>query len=321
MVKLYYAQEVYALILSGSKIVSIVVPAYNHATYLSAAIDSVLSQDYPNVELIVLDDGSTDNTDEVLRGYGNAVRWESHSNMGQANTLNKGWAMARGDVLSYLSADDVLLPNAVSRSLEFLKDDIVLTYCDFNLFDPSSKIIRKVTTPDFSYRDMFSRLICHPGPGVFFTKQAFMTAGGWNSSYRQMPDYDYWLRLGLKGRFVRVPEVLASFRVHEGSQTFAVADELKASEPVRIISAFIEAQPLPAGLADLKDVALSNAWIATAQLHIRAGRFASGLSALRTAFGFCSSSFLSLRTLKILFNSLLNRTLHRIVWLLNHLRS
>lgn len=306
--------------MSSTPLVSIVIPAYNHAGYLAEAIDSVLAQDYPNVELIVLDDGSTDETAEVLRRYGDAFRWETHTNMGQANTLNKGWSMARGDVLSYLSADDALFPNAVSQSLACLTGDVVLTYCDFNLFDPASKVIRKVSAPAFSYREMFGRLVCHPGPGVFFTKQAFLAAGGWNSGFRQMPDYDYWLRLARQGRFVRVPQLLASFRVHEGSQTFAVADEFKASEPVRIITGFIEAQPLPAELVGLEDEALASAWIASAQLHIRAGRFGMGYAALCKAFGLSPSTFLAPRTLKVLFHSFFNRTLHRIVRVVNRLR-
>ena len=298
-------------------LVSIVIPAYNHAGYLAEAIDSVLAQGYPNVELIVLDDGSTDNTAEVLQTYGDAFHWETHANMGQANTLNKGWAMARGSVLSYLSADDVLLPNAVSRSLEFFTEGVVATYCDFNLFDPASKFIRKVSAPDFSYRDMFSRLMCQPGPGTFFTREAFLATGGWNSTYRQMPDYEYWLRLGMQGRFVRVPDVLASFRVHEASQTFAVADELRAAEPVRIIAEFISSHQLPVELVGLKETALSNAWIVSAQLHIRAGRVRKGLNALREAFTLCPVNFLSLRTMKILLNSFINRTLHRIVRYMN----
>jgi len=302
------------------KVVSIVIPAYNHAGYLAEAIDSVLAQDYPNIELIVLDDGSTDETSDVLKRYGDAFRWETHTNMGQANTLNKGWNMARGEVLSYLSADDALFPDAVSRSLAFLQDDVVLTYCDFNLFDPASKVIRKVSAPDFNYAEMFGQLVCHPGPGVFFTKAAFLAAGGWNSSFRQMPDYDYWLRLGRHGRFVRVPELLASFRVHEASQTFAVADEVKASEPVRIITGFIEAQPLPAALQGLEGEALSSAWIASAQLHIRAGRFGLGYSALRNAFRLNPRNFVAPRTLKVLFHSFFNRTLHRIVRLVNRIR-
>lgn len=306
--------------MTSKPLVSIVIPAYNHAGYLGEAIDSVLAQDYPSVELIVLDDGSTDDTANVLRRYGDAFRWETHTNMGQANTLNKGWTMARGEVLSYLSADDALFPNAVSQSLKFLSDDVVLTYCDFNLFDPASKIIRKVSAPDFSYREMFGRLVCHPGPGVFFTKQAFLAAGVWNSSFRQMPDYDYWLRLGLQGRFVHVPQLLASFRVHEASQTFAVADEFKASEPVRIITGFIDAHRLPPELVGLEGVALSSAWITSAQLHIRAGRFGLGYAALRKAFGLSPSNFLAPRTLKVLFHSFFNRTMHRIVRKVNRIR-
>jgi len=296
-----------------TRLVSIVIPAYNYAPFLVRAIESVLNQDYQNIELIVLDDGSTDNTRKILEQYGDAFRWQSHENMGQANTLNKGWKLAKGDVLSYLSADDELLPNAVSASLRFLQDDVVLTYCDFNLFDPSSRLIRKVTAPDFDYCEMFSQLVCHPGPGVFMTREAFEAAGLWNSSYRQMPDYDYWLRLGLQGRFVRVPEVLASFRVHEQSQTFAVADEKKALEPLQIISNYIDSNKMPPELEALKIVALSNAWIAVAQLHTRAGRFFLGWRAFQQAFIIYPRNFTRLRTGKIILNSLLNRSLHRLV--------
>ena len=109
-------------------LVSIVIPAYNHATYLDEAIQSILKQDYPNIELIVLDDGSTDNTRAVLAKYAGMFHWETHKNMGQANTLNKGWQMSKGEVLSYLSADDVLLPHAVSTSMKYLRGDVVLTY-------------------------------------------------------------------------------------------------------------------------------------------------------------------------------------------------
>lgn len=294
------------------RLVTIVIPCYNHAGYLERAIASVLNQTYENVELIVLDDGSTDNTREVLERYGDAFHWESHENMGQANTLNKGWQMAKGDVLSYLSADDELLPDAVATSLHYLQDDVVLTYCDFNLFDSSSRLIRKVSAPEFDYLAMFSQLICQPGPGAFMTREAFQAAGLWNNTYRQMPDYEYWLRLGLQGRFVRIPEVLACFRVHEESQTFAVADEEKAIEPLRVISGFIESENLPLEILELKGVALSNAWIFVAQLQIRAGRFLKGAQALRQAFILYPRNFIQVRTARILLNSLFNRSLHRL---------
>ena len=87
-------------------LVSIVTPTYNQAQYLAETIDSVLEQDYPNVEYIVLDDGSTDDTSSVLERYNGLIRHERHANMGQARTLNCGWAMTNGQIIGYLSSDD-----------------------------------------------------------------------------------------------------------------------------------------------------------------------------------------------------------------------
>lgn len=300
-------------------LVSIVIPAYNHANYLDEAIRSVLNQDYPNIELIVLDDGSTDNTRDVLEKYGDAFHYETHKNMGQANTLNKGWQMSRGEVLSYLSADDVLLPNAVSTSVGYLRDDIVLTYCDFNLIDPDSKIIRRVSAPDFNYLEMFTKCICQPGPGAFMTRAGFEKAGLWDNSLRQMPDYEYWLRLGLVGSFKRIPEVLASFRVHDESQTFAKSDENKANEPVKVISGFIENHDLTPMLRAYSDEALSNAYLVSAQLHIRSNRFGRGLENLQASFIRYPRIVLKSRTYRVLFNSLFNHLLHRLGRLKNRL--
>src|SRR5437764_14102134 len=98
-------------------LVSIVIPSYNHARYLAAAIDSVLAQDYPRVELMVIDDGSTDGSSAVLERYRGRFRWETQPNRGQAATMNRGWRMSRGEVLAYLSADDTLASDAVSKSV------------------------------------------------------------------------------------------------------------------------------------------------------------------------------------------------------------
>ena len=117
--------------------VSIVTPAYNQADYLAETIDSVLAQDYPNLEYLVLDDGSTDTTPEVLQRYDGRLNWERHANMGQSSTLNKGWSQARGTYLGYLSSDDRLLPHAVSRLVDALDShpEVSVVYCDFNLID------------------------------------------------------------------------------------------------------------------------------------------------------------------------------------------
>ncbi len=306
---------------SSRPLVSIVIPSYNHATYLDEAIQSVVNQDYPDIELIVMDDGSTDGTHEVLKKYTGRFYCETHTNMGQANTLNKGWQMAKGEILSYLSADDVLLPNAVSKSVGYLQvdRDVVLTYCDFNLIDPKSNVLRRKKAPDFNYRDMVIKLICQPGPGVFFRRQAFESAGLWNSSLRQMPDYEYWLRLALVGRFQRVPEVLALFRVHTESQSFAKSDMSKSEEPPRIISEFFQRQDVPADLVAARDEALSNAYLVGAHYHFRSGRYPQGYLNFKQAISLYPGNLLARRTLRLILSALLNRLVYKTLWTIKNL--
>jgi glycosyltransferase involved in cell wall biosynthesis len=305
--------------LAGSKmngdlpLVSVVIPAYNHADYLDEAIRSVLDQDYPNVELIVLDDGSTDDTSEVLEKYTGRFYWETQENMGQYATLDKGWRMSEGEVLAYLSADDVLLPNAIGTSVRhlFANPDAVLTYCDYYLIDASSSVIRKVRAPEFDYKEMVAKLICSPGPGAFFLRSAYDATGEWDASLRQIGDYDYWIKLGLRGRFVKIPEMLAALRVHEGSQTFAATDEGKSEEYVRVISDYYETQPVPPDVLAAKDEALSNARIFAARAHLRSKRYLLGLHRLYEGLSLYPKN-LSVRTARILAHGLFNHVRHAI---------
>ncbi len=296
--------------------VSIVIPAYNHGNYLDEAIRSVLSQDYPDVELIVLDDGSTDTTREVLRKNGTDFRWETQENMGQARTLEKGWRMARGQILGYLSADDVLLPSAVRESVAALDahQEAVATYCDFRLIDPESRVIRTVKTPDYSYRDMLVTVACPPGPGAFFRRSGYELAGPWNPLYRQMPDYDFWLRLGLYGNFIRIPHVLAGFRAHEASQTISQATEERAEEPILILRQILGRKELPSDIRAISSVALANAHLVSAQLHARAGRLRLGGRRLRGALRLSPAAVLSSSVLRMVVNALFNRLGHRVSW-------
>jgi glycosyltransferase involved in cell wall biosynthesis len=309
--------------MSISPLVSIVIPVFNGEKYIKEAIDSVLKQDYPNLELIVLDDGSEDNTLEIIKKYKGKFYWETHTNIGQADTLNKGWQLAKGDLLSYLSADDTLMQNAVRTSVKCLNSnpDVVLTYCDFNLIDPESKVIRRVNPPDYNYRDMVVKIICHPGPGVFFSRRAFEATGYWNSDYKQMPDYDYWIRLGLVGKFCHIPELLASFRIHSESQSFAKGNESKSEEPLRIISAYFQRSDIPEEIISAKNEALSNAYLTSAQLHWRAGRYKKGFNRAKEAIKLHPRNLWSKRTLRLTINALANRFLHQALWKLRNLSS
>jgi glycosyltransferase involved in cell wall biosynthesis len=309
---------------SSKPLVSIVIPCYNQGNYLAQAIDSVLSQDYPpRIELIVLDDGSTDDTRTVLAAYAGRFHCESHANMGQAATLNKGWRRSKGELLSYLAADDFLLPGAVRTSVEKLlaNSETVLTYCDFNLVDPESRTIRRVHAPDFSYRNLAVGMICQPGPGVLFRRDAFERAGFWNEALRQIPDFEYWLRLGLEGTFVRIPEVLAAYRAHDQSQSFAPVKQDRAEEIISVVSTHFRNRSMPADIAQAKSEAMSNAHILSARLHLNSGRHVTALKHLKLAFGLHPSSYLRLRTWHLIANALFNRIGHRLFWRFNRIFS
>ena len=300
----------------NSELVSIVVPAYNHARYLVEAIESIRAQDYPHIELIVIDDGSTDDTVSVLEKYGQTIRWVTQKNAGQSATLTRGWAMSSGSILAYLSADDALLPGAVSRSVEELRrhPEAALTYCDYELISPDSVPIRRVRAPETSWPDMVARVVCAPGPGAFFRRSAYEKAGPWDAAIRKVADYDFFLRLRREGEFHHIPEVLAQFRVHPGSQSYAVTDEKGAEELLAIVENYFKSDRLPPEVKSRQAEALGRAQLLAARGHMRAGRFRRAMALLRMAWTTDRRGMLSVEGGRILFNALFNRTFHAIYW-------
>jgi glycosyltransferase involved in cell wall biosynthesis len=306
-------EEVYDL----NPLVTIVIPAYNHVRYLSESINSVLIQTYKNIELIVLDDGSTDGTSEMLRKLDGQFFWESHHNMGQALTLNKGWRMARGSILSYLSADDVLYPEAVERCVKVLLDNpgAALSYPDFDLINPSSDVIRSVSAPEYSYDEMVIDFQCAPGVGAFFRRSCYEKAGEWNSELRHHPDYEYWLRLGLHGEFVHLKECLGGFRVHEESQSFRSVSVYRGDEPIRIIKSYLDRVDVPQSISSQSEIALSNASFMAAQTHLRSGLYAIAMQRIYEAARYSTTPFYSsIAPYKKILNGFVNKFAHRLLW-------
>lgn len=290
-------------------LVSIVTPAYNQAEYLAATIVSVLAQDYPNLEYIVLDDGSTDDTPAILKQFDGRIRHERHTNMGQARTLNRGWEMARGSLIGYLSSDDCLAPQAVSRLVQAMveRPDVIVAYCDFELIDAKGRVFREVRTEDYDQKRLCVDLVCQPGPGALFRRELFDCTGGWMEHLRQVPDFEFWLRASRMGQFLRVPELLAHYRVHEGSASFSVITAERSTEIVNIVFEYWSEQP---GL--LARQALASAHLIAAKNHIQSGRMIASLMQLGCSARYRPIIFFSLAAWKILLSGVLRRTVYNI---------
>ena len=287
-------------------LVSIVTPAYNQAQYLAETIESVLAQDYPHIEYIVLDDGSVDHTSAVLQEYAGRIQAGWHPNMGQARTLNKGWAMARGSLIGYLSSDDLLEPQAVSRMVGTLQHhpEVNVAYCDFTLIDNGGRQIRTVRAEEYDENRLTVDLVCQPGPGALFRKVIFERAGGWNESLRQVPDFDFWLRISEFGRFMRVPEVLAQYRVHEASASSAEISPERCVEIVKVVKDYWHGQRERAGMQ-----AISTANVMAAKNHFQSGRAGAGLAQISDAIKMRKQSILNMRLWKMVLGSIVRRHL------------
>ena len=270
---------------SDLPVVSIVTPAYNAEAYIQETIESVLAQDYPRLEYIVIDDGSTDSTPKIIKKYEDRLRFETQENKGQAHTLNKGWSLAHGEILSYLSADDLLFPNAVSTSVQYLQQNpqVVLTYCDYYLIDAASTRFRLIHTPEYDFRDMVVRIVNVPGPAAFFRRTAHESAGPWDTSLRRYPDMDHCMRLGLFGAFQRIPEVLASYRVHMKGIIMSPSTPHESTEAVRIYTKFFQNEKVPQELLQEKNKAMGIAWILDGRTHLRSGRVLEALHSILKA--------------------------------------
>ncbi len=294
--------------------VTLVIPVYNGADHLAQAIESVFAQTYSNLQLIVVDDGSTDASSHVFSQYTARCTLIQQTNQGQAVALNHGWERAEGTLLGYLSADDTLEPEAITELVGALAlhPDIVLAYPDYWLIDQHSRRLRRVRAPAFDYTDLILKCICPVGPGALFRRTAYHQAGGWDPRLRQLCDYEFLMRLGLLGPAFHLGRALASFRVHDGSQTFAVSSEGRTTEYNDVLQRYFARTDIPPALQAARPQAQAHALILMARLHFRARRFQSGIVCLKQALRFQPGVLCHRYNLKLLINGLLGRPLHNL---------
>jgi glycosyltransferase involved in cell wall biosynthesis len=246
-------------------LVTIVTSTYKHERYLRKSIDSVLNQDYPNIEYIVINDGSPDGTEEILRSYDNRFYWETQKNMGEVPTLNRVINMARGELVGKLSSDDYLYPTFVSKVVDYFihNPDNLVVYTDFDLVDENDHIIENIKKPDFNDVMAVRDHLCLPGPGTLFRREIFERLGGFYTGFRILFDMDFWWRVSLHGKITRLPATLSAFRVHVNSQSNTGGIRM-AMETRQCVERFYSTPNLAQKFKKVKSQAFSNAYYAAA---------------------------------------------------------
>ncbi len=231
-----------------SELVSIIIPAYNAAQTLERAVQSVLSQDYGPMEIIVVDDGSTDGTVDVVRGYGEKVRLIQQENRGAGAARNRGVAKARGEYIAFLDADDEYLPGRLRKGIEpMLADDCVaITHCQCILCYPDEH--RVVDGVRFKQMALFlSELLVDPlyatTPGVTMRRSVFEKSGGFDESFLTREDHDLWMRVheNYPVKFINEPLVVA--HKQEGSVSRSRSTQGKVDDLERLVMGALERKP------------------------------------------------------------------------------
>ncbi|MGH7267084.1 MAG: FkbM family methyltransferase [Candidatus Rokuibacteriota bacterium] len=205
----------------AAPLVSIVTPALNQGRFIRATIESVLAQDYPHVEYLVIDGGSTDATASIVDEYRGRLTWISEPDRGQAHAINKGFRMARGEVVAWLNSDDLLLPRAVSAAVEALEADreLALVYGDAYVIDEDGFMRGSIRTGEPDPWQLANVADYIVQPAAFFRPWALQQVGYLDESLHWCLDWDVFIRLSRRWPTRRIAEHLAVGRVYDAAKT------------------------------------------------------------------------------------------------------
>lgn len=217
--------------------VSIITPSYNQAAFLEQTIQSVLGQDYPDLEYIIVDGGSTDGSVEIIRRYADRLAWwVSEKDRGSADGINKGLRRASGEIIAWLNSDDVYLPGAVAGAVSGLlaNPDAGMVFSDVASIDAAGRRFNLMRYGDWGLTDLIQFRIIGQS-GVFMRRSVLEAAGYLDESFHFLFDHHLWLRIGLQAGIKYIPGACwAAARYHPGAKNVAQAAAFGA-EAYRIL--------------------------------------------------------------------------------------
>ncbi len=213
--------------MKSNPLVTIITPSYNQAPYLEETINSVLGQTYPNIEYLIMDGGSTDGSVEIIKRYQKKLaHWVSEKDRGQTDAINKGFALAQGEILAWLNSDDTLLPNAVEEAVQFLREheDVGLVYGDAHYIDEIGRVIGQFPAAQTDLKRLQRGYVHIPQQASFFRKSIWDQVGPLDPEFFFAMDYDLWVRIARRAEIRYLPRVWANFRLHRDAKTINADD-------------------------------------------------------------------------------------------------
>lgn len=234
--------------------ISVVTPSFNQAAYLEETMRSVLLQGYPNLEYIVMDGGSNDNSIEIIRKYEPWLTfWQSGRDGGQANAINAGWRRSTGEAITWLNSDDVLTPGSLFAAAQalFFGEGADLVYGDNIIIDDCSMELYRVAGRPYQPEAVINKAV-NPiqQPGFLMRRSMLDTVGELDESLHFAMDFDYWVRAALHRVRVRyIPEPLAKFREHSNAKT-STAHITRIRDRYRIFEKTFDAPETPSARRD-----------------------------------------------------------------------
>ena len=240
---------------TGRIVLTVITPTYNRADFLKETIDSVLSQGFADLQYIVMDDGSTDETKALIQTYGDRVEYHWHENVGEQRTVNRALGLARGEFLMIVNSDDPILPDCLARMVGALRGNptALAAYPNWLVIDPDSNPVTTFEVDNFNFARMLASISVSIGPGACFRRSVLDLVGYRNPLLRYSADLDYWFRIALAGEIIHVRETLATHRTHPGSAIVAARGDLMSREVAYLFQAYSRHPRAPRHIAPAAD--------------------------------------------------------------------
>ena len=208
--------------------ISIVIPSFNQGCFIEDTIKSILDQEYSDVEIIVIDGGSTDNSVDIIKKYEKHLSyWISEKDLGQSHAIIKGLKIAKGEIFAWQNSDDKYLPGTFNFISDVFKNNskIDLVFGGWNFIDSDGKFISLRNLNNYSLKKLRAGFLVPPQPSVFFRNAAINKAGGPNIEKRQVMDYELYIKIATENNVFVTPKILGEFRIHKMSKTISAKKE------------------------------------------------------------------------------------------------